>query len=184
MYSPFQIKWLVLILALINSVHGRATNPKKIKANPVEQGSQDCPTNEASKFPDSVRVQIHLVPTNPGNTPPQDVRNRSISPWDYRINEDANRFPYEIFEASCRYNACVDASGRGLNYGMNSVPILQEVLVLKRKRRGCQQTYWLEKQMVTVGCTCAFATISTNADLGKNGWNYRDSTRANHGPKQ
>ncbi|XP_054855732.1 interleukin-17F-like [Eublepharis macularius] len=174
------IKRLVLVLALINSVYG---NSKKFKESPPgEQWSDDCPTHENSEFPDSVRVKIHIVHTNPGNTKSQDVRNRSLSPWDYRINEDPNRFPYAIAEASCRYTACVDGTGRGLNYGLSSVPIQQEILVLKRKQAGCQQTYWLEKQLVTVGCTCTFPTTSTYRR--KNAGNYKDLTRTSHGLKQ
>ncbi|KAL8173082.1 UNVERIFIED_CONTAM: hypothetical protein K2H54_039702 [Gekko kuhli] len=160
----------------MNSVHGKAMNSKKTK--------DGCPTHEDPEFPDSMRVQIQVVHTNPGNARPQDVRNRSLSPWDYRINEDPNRFPIAIAEASCRHSACVHASGRGLNYSLSSVPIQQEILVLRRKRIGCRQTYWLEKQMVTVGCTCAFPTTHTYTNLGKDGRDYGDLTRTGEGPKQ
>lgn len=76
----------------------------------------------------------------------------------YSVKEDPNRFPHIISEASCRYTVCLDSTGKNLNYAMNSVPIQQEIMVLKRKHIGCKQSYWLEKQVITVGCTCAFPT--------------------------
>lgn len=37
---------------------------------------------------------------------------------------------------------------------MNSVPIQQEFLVLRREPQGCSRSFRLEKVLVTVGCTC------------------------------
>uniref|UniRef100_A0A8C3F8B9 Interleukin-17F n=1 Tax=Chrysemys picta bellii TaxID=8478 RepID=A0A8C3F8B9_CHRPI len=72
----------------------------------------------------------------------------------HNINEDPNRFPQVIAQAKCRHYSCVDSTGQQ-DYSMNSIPIQHEILVLQRERRGCQHTYRLEKQLVTVGCTCA-----------------------------
>ncbi|XP_060113441.1 interleukin-17F-like [Heteronotia binoei] len=169
--SSSLIQWFLLMLVLINSVYGRAINSKKIKQISSELQSENCPTHKDSKFPDSVRVLLQIIPTNRSHDRPQDVGDRSLSPWDYRINEDSYRFPPAIAEASCRHHACLNATGRGLNYGLNSVPIQQEILVLRRRQTGCRQTYWLAKQIITVGCTCAFPTTHTNTDLGKDGQN-------------
>ncbi|XP_077164102.1 interleukin-17F-like [Paroedura picta] len=182
---PSLNKWLVLMLALMNSVHGKSLSSKKSKESPSEQQSDDCPTYEDSKFPDSVKIRIEVVHRNPGTVRPQDVRNRSLSPWDYRINEDPNRFPHAIAEANCRYDTCVDTTGgQGLYYGLNSVPIRQETLVLRRKQTGCQQSYWLVKEMVTVGCTCAFPATYSKTDLRRDRRNYRDLAGTNPGLRQ
>ncbi|XP_063157505.1 interleukin-17F-like [Candoia aspera] len=154
-----QIRLLVLVLAVGNLAHGGNSNKNKMEGS-ARMTDDNCPTQpeiqENAKFPETVKVHIHLPHGEPVNRMLHDVKNRSLSPWDYSVKEDPNRFPYIISEASCRYTVCLDSTGNGLNYAMNSVPIQQEILVLRRKHIGCKQTYWLEKQVVTVGCTCAF----------------------------
>ncbi|XP_025029807.1 interleukin-17F-like [Python bivittatus] len=156
---PFQIRLLLLMLAVGNLAHGGNTYKTKKKRS-ERMTDYNCPTQpgiqEDAKFPETVKVHIHVAHTEPIRRMPHDVRNRSLSPWDYSVKEDPNRFPHLISEASCRHTVCLDSTGNSLNYAMNSVPIQQEILVLKRKHVGCKQTYWLEKQVVTVGCTCAF----------------------------
>ncbi|KAJ6659648.1 hypothetical protein lerEdw1_018617 [Lerista edwardsae] len=139
--------------------HGKAIKQRRAKESLGEKRSDNCPTQEDAKFPDSVNISIGIAHEDSATQMPQDVRNRSTSPWDYRIDEDPNRFPHMISEASCRYHACLNYNGK-LNFSMNSVPIKQEILVIKRKQIGCRQTYWLEKQLVTVGCTCAIPTTT------------------------
>ncbi|OCT81399.1 hypothetical protein XELAEV_18028219mg [Xenopus laevis] len=74
-----------------------------------------------------------------------------IFPTSYDM--DHNRFPTMIAEAKCRYNNCLDSEGN-LDLSVNSVPIKQEILVLRREMKGCTPSFKLEKKMVTVGCTC------------------------------
>ncbi|XP_008112911.2 interleukin-17A [Anolis carolinensis] len=128
----------------------------------TERKQENCQlkngTRENTRFPESVKINIRAGNIEPVKLPPS-VRNRSLSPWDYSINEDPNRFPHVIVEAKCRHDACRNFTGKGLNYGMNSVRIQQEILVLKREQIGCQEIYSLEKKLVTVGCTCVFADI-------------------------
>uniref|UniRef100_A0A670YHN7 Interleukin 17F n=1 Tax=Pseudonaja textilis TaxID=8673 RepID=A0A670YHN7_PSETE len=151
---------LILVLAVGNLAHEENIN----KINKKQRGrtTNNCPTQpgiqENTKFPETMKVHIPLAQAESMNRMPHDVKNRSLSPWDYSVKEDPNRFPHTISEASCRYTVCLDSTGKNLNYAMNSVPIQQEILVLKRKHIGCKQSYWLEKQMITVGCTCAFPT--------------------------
>ncbi|CAI9544595.1 unnamed protein product [Staurois parvus] len=38
--------------------------------------------------------------------------------------------------------------------GMMSMPIQKEILVLRREIKDCHQNFFLETQLVTVGCTC------------------------------
>ncbi|XP_053129063.1 interleukin-17A-like [Hemicordylus capensis] len=154
------IRLLILMLVVMHLSHGNAIRPRKTKEGPLERISDNCPTLEDSKFPESVKVHIGITHKELGHERPHDVSNRSLSPWDYRINEDPDRFPHVITEATCRLSACLDSTGRSQNYGLNSVPIQREILVLKRKQMGCQHTYWLEKQVVTVACTCAIPTVS------------------------
>uniref|UniRef100_A0A8D0B9E7 Interleukin 17F n=1 Tax=Salvator merianae TaxID=96440 RepID=A0A8D0B9E7_SALMN len=151
--------FLILMFVLMDLSSGKAVKSRKSKEEGVERINSNCPTQpevqENSRFPDNViKVHLNIAHTEQVNEMAHDVSNRSLSPWDYSISEDPNRFPHVIAEASCHYTTgCLDLEGH-VNYAVNSVPIKQEILVLKRKRTGCQQTYWLEKQLVTVGCTC------------------------------
>ncbi|KAG8550746.1 hypothetical protein GDO81_021661 [Engystomops pustulosus] len=82
------------------------------------------------------------------------IKGRSISPWEYNSPDvDHNRVPAVINEARCLHHGCVDPEGN-VDLSMNSVPIRQEILVLRREMRGCVPVYKLDKQLVTVGCTC------------------------------
>ncbi|XP_074845115.1 interleukin-17F-like [Carettochelys insculpta] len=145
---------LILLLSAKNSAHGRAVQHKPGKEEGTDEKlSHNCLTQKNSGFPLSVKVNIYI--TNPSHAIriAPDVRNRSLSPWDYSITKDPNRFPEEIAEAKCRHYSCVNALGQE-DFSKNSVPIQQEILILRRERRGCQHTYRLEKQLITVGCTC------------------------------
>uniref|UniRef100_A0A8C3PBS4 Interleukin-17F n=1 Tax=Chrysemys picta bellii TaxID=8478 RepID=A0A8C3PBS4_CHRPI len=157
--SLFQFHSLLLMLILVlqakNSAHGKAVQPGfNTERGTDEKKSDDCPPQKDARFPLSVKVDISISSTKHAIKVAHDVSNRSMSPWDYSINEDPNRFPQVIAQAKCRHYSCVDSTGQQ-DYSMNSIPIQQEILVLQRERRGCQHTYRLEKQLVTVGCTCA-----------------------------
>uniref|UniRef100_A0A8D1VLK9 Interleukin-17A n=4 Tax=Sus scrofa TaxID=9823 RepID=A0A8D1VLK9_PIG len=101
----------------------------------------------------SVRVDIRILSQNQGVPLSHDFQNRSSSPWDYNITRDPHRFPSEIAEARCRHTGCINAQGQE-DSSMNSVPIQQEFLVLRREPQGCSRSFRLEKVRVTVGCTC------------------------------
>ncbi|XP_044160479.1 interleukin-17A-like [Bufo gargarizans] len=81
------------------------------------------------------------------------IKSRSMSPWEYSYNVDNHRVPVVINEARCLHHGCLDPEGH-VDLSMNSVPIRQEILVLRREMRGCVHVYKLDKQLVTVGCTC------------------------------
>lgn len=49
------------------------------------------------------------------------------------------------------------------DHSLNSVPIKQEILVLRREQRGCVPSYRLEKRLITVGCTCVTPVIQSQA---------------------
>ncbi|XP_033001245.1 interleukin-17F-like [Lacerta agilis] len=143
---------LLLLLSAINLASGKAVKPGKNNEEP----SENCPPQSGTQEdfpPKSLTFQVHLGRSQPASEVPQDVRNRSVSPWDYSTHEDPNRFPQVISNATCRHAFCLDSKGR-LNKSMNSVPIRQEIVVLRRKQIGCQQTFWLEKEVIQVGCTC------------------------------
>ncbi|NXA42522.1 IL17F protein, partial [Eudromia elegans] len=147
---------LVLLLALMvrSSPHRRVVHPRLGKDGGFERLSEDCPTQKDLKFPTTVKVDIHIGSSDPVPRIIHDVRNRSLAPWDYRLDEDPNRFPPVIADATCRHSRCVGPQGQE-DHGLNSVPIRQEILVLRREPRGCLPSYRLEKKVVTVGCTCA-----------------------------
>ncbi|XP_036912069.1 interleukin-17F [Sturnira hondurensis] len=119
-----------------------------------------CPPLEGN----SVRVDIRILRQNQVASVSQDVQNRSSSPWDYNVTRDPYRFPSEIAEAQCRHSGCINAEGKE-DSSMNSVPIEQEILVLRSEPQGCSHSFRLEKVKVTVGCTCVAPIIRYARDL-------------------
>ncbi|KFP80499.1 Interleukin-17F, partial [Acanthisitta chloris] len=146
---------LVLILALTvrSSPHRRSS-----KNGATGRLSEDCLTQKDLKFPTTVEVDIRISNSDHAFRMIHDVSNRSLAPWDYRLDKDPNRYPQVIADAQCRLSSCVNSLGQE-DYSFNSVPIKQEILVLHREKQGCQVTYRLEKKVITVGCTCAIPVI-------------------------
>ncbi|XP_036625342.1 interleukin-17F [Trichosurus vulpecula] len=139
---------LLVVLGLILLENAGAW--KITKRGAISQKGNNCPSVESN----SVKVDIRIVSQQQGILLAHTFQNRSISPWDYNITRDVNRFPSEIAEASCRYSGCLNAEGQEEN-GKNSVPIKQEILVLRREpTQSCSNSFRLEKMLVTVGCTC------------------------------
>ncbi|NXD80159.1 IL17F protein, partial [Halcyon senegalensis] len=145
---------LLLTLAVRSSPHGRVVNPQPRKHGSSVRISEDCLNKKDLQFPTAVEVDIHISSSDHAFRMFHDVRNRSLAPWDYRFDEDPNRFPQVIAVAECRLSGCVNPLGQE-DHNLNSVPIQQEILVLRREQRGCLPTYRLEKKVITVGCTCA-----------------------------
>ncbi|XP_068926848.1 interleukin-17F [Petaurus breviceps papuanus] len=137
---------MVLGLLLLGNVGARNIT----KRGAISQKGNNCPSLESN----SVKVDIRIINRQQGIHLAHTFQNRSISPWDYNITRDPNRFPSEIAEARCRYAGCLNAEGQEEN-GKNSVPIQQEILVLRREpAQSCSHSFRLEKILVTVGCTC------------------------------
>uniref|UniRef100_F6WPR3 Interleukin 17F n=1 Tax=Xenopus tropicalis TaxID=8364 RepID=F6WPR3_XENTR len=116
----------------------------------VPQG--DCQLPADASFPAVVRASIRSG--GQIQSLRMEMRNRSLSPWDYVNDQDNNRYPNIIYEAKCRHAGCLDSQGN-MDARVNSIPIRQEILVLRREMIGCTPSFRLEKKMVTVGCTCA-----------------------------
>uniref|UniRef100_A0A8C8SCI0 Interleukin 17F n=1 Tax=Pelusios castaneus TaxID=367368 RepID=A0A8C8SCI0_9SAUR len=162
--SLIQFSSLLLMLILVhsakNSAHGKAVQPGfNMERDTDEKTSDNCPTQKDVRFPLSVKVNISISSPKHATKMAHDINNRSMAPWDYSIDEDPNRFPQVIAQAKCRHYSCVDSTGEE-DYSMNSIPIQHEILVLRREQRGCQHAYRLEKQLVTVGCTCVQPIIN------------------------
>ncbi|XP_073529545.1 interleukin-17F-like [Phyllobates terribilis] len=106
-------------------------------------------------------VDISLIDSSSmdGSVQMEDGPTRSLSPWEYSLCTDPNRFPVVIAEADCLTFACVDADGHE-SPDLISFPIQQEVMVLRREQKGCSFSYRLEGEVVTLGCTCVTPTIS------------------------
>ncbi|EFB15526.1 hypothetical protein PANDA_001220, partial [Ailuropoda melanoleuca] len=86
-----------------------------------------------------------------------DVHQRSISPWRYR------RYPQKLAVAQCLCRGCVNAKTGRETAALSSVPLLQSLLVLRR--RPCSRdatglptpgafSFHTEFIRVPVGCTC------------------------------
>ncbi|XP_010017024.1 PREDICTED: interleukin-17A [Nestor notabilis] len=155
---------LLLLLAMLSassSAYGKVIQPGLKVESLFKQAYAGCLTPKDSKFPQTVRVNISISNTNQDNKMIPDISSRSLAPWDYSIDEDHNRFPHVIADATCRPR-CVNLDGQ-LDHRLNSVPIKQEILVLRREQKGCHQTYRLEKKTITVGCTCVTPLIRHQA---------------------
>ncbi|XP_005345849.1 interleukin-17C [Microtus ochrogaster] len=92
-----------------------------------------------------------------------DTHQRSISPWKYRIDTDQNRFPQKLAVAECLCRGCINAKTGRETAALNSVQLLQSLLVLRRQP--CSQdgasdptpgsfAFHTEFIRVPVGCTC------------------------------
>ncbi|KAM6406888.1 interleukin-17F-like [Pluvialis apricaria] len=158
--AVFRSLLLVLVLALtVRSLpHGRVVRPRSSKDGGSVRLREGCLGQKDLKLPTMVKVDIRIGNSDHAFSMIHDVRNRSLAPWDYRLDEDPNRFPQVIADAKCRLSGCVNSLGQE-DHSLNSVPIQQEILVLRREQRGCLPTYRLEKKVITVGCTCAVPVI-------------------------
>ncbi|XP_059985981.1 interleukin-17C isoform X1 [Lagenorhynchus albirostris] len=92
-----------------------------------------------------------------------DVHQRSISPWRYRVDTDESRYPQKLAFAECLCRGCISAKTGRETAALNSVPLVQSLLVLRR--RPCSRdaagvptpgafTFHTEFIRVPVGCTC------------------------------
>ncbi|NWQ91406.1 IL17F protein, partial [Burhinus bistriatus] len=156
----FRSLLLVLVLALTvrSSPHGRVVHPRLSKDDGSVRFREGCLNQKDLKFPTTVKVDVRISNSDHAFGVIHDIRNRSLAPWDYRLDEDPNRFPQVIADAKCRLSGCVDPLGQE-DHSLNSVPIQQEILVLRREQRGCLPTYRLEKKVITVGCTCVTPVV-------------------------
>ncbi|XP_012874526.1 PREDICTED: interleukin-17A [Dipodomys ordii] len=142
---------LLLLLGLGVFVEARTIVPQK----------PGCASPEVVNFLQEVKVNLSLpISLSPrvNSRKAADYATRSTSPWDLRRREDPERYPAVIWEAECRHLGCVNAQGE-VDHGMNSVPIQQEVLVLRREPQHCPPSFRLEKMLVAVGCTCVSPVV-------------------------
>uniref|UniRef100_A0A452RXF1 Interleukin-17A n=1 Tax=Ursus americanus TaxID=9643 RepID=A0A452RXF1_URSAM len=143
---PLTPSFIVLLLLLLSL-------GAIVKAGIAFPQNPGCPNTEDKNFPQHVKVNLNILNRNTNSRRPSDYYNRSTSPWNLHRNEDPERYPSVIWEAKCRHLGCVSAEGT-VNYHMNSVPIQQEILVLRRESQHCPHSFRLEKMLVAVGCTC------------------------------
>ncbi|XP_023084574.1 interleukin-17C [Piliocolobus tephrosceles] len=92
-----------------------------------------------------------------------DTHQRSISPWRYRVDTDEDRYPQKLAFAECLCRGCIDPRTGRETAALNSVRLLQSLLVLRR--RPCSRddsglptpgafAFHTEFIRVPVGCTC------------------------------
>ncbi|MEE6477073.1 hypothetical protein FKM82_011342, partial [Ascaphus truei] len=123
----------------------------KLHGLELQHLNRKCPFPKDMRFPQIMKVSLNIRGQDQvlGN----DAWNRSLSPWNISYDQDANRIPHIIAEATCRHERCVDSEG-DMDFSVNSIPIKQEILVLRRELSGCNHIFKLEKKTITVGCTC------------------------------
>ncbi|KAM5165053.1 interleukin-17F-like [Mantella aurantiaca] len=117
--------------------------------------TERCMGRRSRRLPISPTVDISAIDGDylDGLLEDANTNSRSLSPWEYRLSTDPDRFPFVISEADCLTFACVDSEGNE-DPDLISYPIQHEMMVLRRQQRDCDYTYSLETQLVTVGCTC------------------------------
>ncbi|XP_016065303.1 PREDICTED: interleukin-17A [Miniopterus natalensis] len=138
--SPVSLLLLLSLLAIV-------------KAGTITPQNPECPNTEDKNSPQSVRVNLNILTRNVTSRRPLDYYKRSTSPWTLHCNKDPERYPDVIWEAKCRHLFCVGPDGK-IDHHLNSVPIQQEILVLRREAQHCPPSFRLEKMLVNVGCTC------------------------------
>ncbi|XP_078066567.1 interleukin-17C [Mustelus asterias] len=86
-----------------------------------------------------------------------DINHRSISPWEYRIDYDENRYPPKLAFAHCLCDGCIDTETGEETLAFNSVLLEQTMLVLQRQTcpgHPGQYSFDLKYIKVPIGCTC------------------------------
>ncbi|XP_069492110.1 interleukin-17C [Ambystoma mexicanum] len=104
-----------------------------------------CP----KKFTESIKEASHAG-----------LKQRSISPWSYWINEEKDRYPQKLAFAKCLCEGCINTNTWQEDHTLNSVELSQTMMVLRRKpcpnpHSPKQFTFVVEYISVPVGCTCA-----------------------------
>uniref|UniRef100_A0AAY4A474 Uncharacterized protein n=1 Tax=Denticeps clupeoides TaxID=299321 RepID=A0AAY4A474_9TELE len=85
---------------------------------------------------------------------------RSLSPWSWNTTFVHNRIPEMVSEADCSSSYCSSPNGPpSVDERLNSVPIYQEILVLK-KHMSDSTCFTVSFLHVAVGCTCVWAKTS------------------------
>ncbi|XP_029452888.1 interleukin-17F-like [Rhinatrema bivittatum] len=148
---------LLLTFALKSFVQGNVL-PSNKKEDSALRAISNCTARASTKLAQHIKVDISIITKSQAHSMGHDVKNRSLSPWDYSYDTDPNRVPSKIAEAKCRHYGCVNSEGQE-DINLNSVPIRQEIIVLRREMVGCNQIYRLEKKMITVGCTCVKSIV-------------------------
>ncbi|XP_053257894.1 interleukin-17C [Podarcis raffonei] len=96
----------------------------------------------------------------------REIHERSISPWTYRIDEDEDRYPRKLSIAECLCKGCIDVKTGQEVTSLNSVPVFQNMMVLRRKP--CQHndeaagfTFEVKYIDVSVACACVLPRYSS-----------------------
>nr|XP_007970460.2 interleukin-17F [Chlorocebus sabaeus] len=154
LHGPVMVKYLLLLisgLAFLNEVAARKI-PKV--GHTFFQKPESCPPVTEG----SMKLDTGIINENQRVSMSRNIESRSTSPWNYTVTWDPNRYPSEVVQAQCKHLGCINAQGKE-DISMNSVPIQQETLVLRRKHQGCSVSFQLEKVLVTVGCTCVTPVV-------------------------
>ncbi|XP_069044820.1 interleukin-25-like [Lepisosteus oculatus] len=89
--------------------------------------------------------------------PSGNIHNRSLAPWEYRVDIDMNRYPHHIFMAHCLHKHCLGPIHKGnTNRYSNVVGISYFMTVYYR--HPCEHSDFVRLSSaaleVTTGCTC------------------------------
>ncbi|MEQ2248516.1 hypothetical protein ILYODFUR_019858 [Ilyodon furcidens] len=91
----------------------------------------------------------------------QEKSRRSLSPWEYSVDQDDERIPSQISVARCLCEGCIINLREDPSY--NSVKVCAQMMVLRRKPcPNDAKKYVVKKELITVpvACTCVKPSYS------------------------
>uniref|UniRef100_UPI00398EA9D1 interleukin-17A-like n=1 Tax=Pristiophorus japonicus TaxID=55135 RepID=UPI00398EA9D1 len=145
---------VIVLLAILAEVApaAKVRDTKRKREHPRLRRTTKCPLHlTISKLP------AHS-PSHHWGSLDAGFRNRSLSPWIYKEDFDANRYPSSIFKAECVSMYCKIRNKENLSF--NTRLVNQEMIVLRReKASGPNITYHVTKMMVPVACVCVHAEV-------------------------
>ncbi|XP_033491794.1 interleukin-17C [Epinephelus lanceolatus] len=122
---------------------------------PPEPSTQNAPDSPASCPVDHFHQQ-----------PPQDISERSLSPWRYLLVTNKDHYPSTYAEAQCLCSGCILIQNKGPpveSHDYISYPVKQSRVFLKKELCDDGKRYHLKPVTVdvAVGCTCTRVKTSS-----------------------
>ncbi|XP_078086757.1 interleukin-17F-like [Mustelus asterias] len=157
-FNPRSLMVSAVLLIVMLTIPAETTTEEKVRNKKTKMGHPRL--RRATKYMldlNNIKMLIHP----PSHTLKGGINNRSISPWIYKEDIDANRYPSTIFKAECESSHCKNSRGNE-NQSLNTHLVRQEIIVLKRKKDSDDKIiYRAEKMLVPVACVCVLPNSVT-----------------------
>ncbi|CAM9487751.1 unnamed protein product [Lampetra planeri] len=102
-------------------------------------------------------VQRHSCPSGATGGKGKDIKDRSVSPWSFTVNQDSSRYPRRIKEAYCLCDGCLLGHDGQEERSVMSKPFFTSIMVLRRTKRCHHGRYVYKPDLETIAlfCTCS-----------------------------